>query len=374
MSGPLEGLLVLSLEQAVAAPFCTARLADAGARVIKVERAQGDFARSYDDVVHGESAYFVWLNRGKQSLVADIKAADDAALLRRIVSRADVFVQNLAPGAAARAGFDSARLRALNRRLITCDITGYGKAGPYREMKAYDLLIQCEVGLAAITGGVESPGRVGVSVADICCGMNAYTGILEALLARAITGQGRGIEVSLFDGLAEWMTVPLLHHDYGGRAPARLGIRHPSIAPYGVFAAAEGEQIVLAVQNQREWVSLCANVLESDHLADDPRFRTNALRVANRASLDTIMGSVLATLSRDTLEQRLRNAQIAYANLNSVARLSTHPQLRRMKLEAPTGSLSMPAPPIVTDDDPRARAAVPSLGAHTVAIREEFRS
>jgi CoA-transferase family III len=244
MGGALQGVLVIALEHAVAAPFCSSRLADAGARVIKVERAEGDFARGYDHVVHGESAYFVWLNRGKESIVLDIKDPRDVSLLQRMAARADVFIQNLAAGAAERAGFGAAELRRKHPRLITCDISGYGDVGPYRDMKAYDLLIQCESGLASITGVPERPGRVGVSVADIACGMYAHAGILEALYHRERSGEGSAIAVSLFDCLADWMTVPLLHYEYGGKAPERVGLKHPSIAPYGAFATADGKQVV----------------------------------------------------------------------------------------------------------------------------------
>jgi crotonobetainyl-CoA:carnitine CoA-transferase CaiB-like acyl-CoA transferase len=368
----LEGLLVLSLEQAVAAPLCTARLADAGARVIKVERAEGDFARGYDGVVHGESAYFVWLNRGKQSLVADIKQAKDAALLHRILKRADIFVQNLAPGAAARAGFGSDTLRRINPALITCDISGYGSEGPYKDMKAYDLLIQCESGLASITGGPEAPGRVGVSAADICCGMNAHAGILEALVARNRTGRGAAVATSLFDGLADWMAVPLLHQDYGGRAPSRVGLSHASIAPYGAFTAGDGVQIVLAVQNEREWRAFCEVVLQQPGLAQESRFSTNASRVANRGALDAQIEAVLERLTGADLAERLQTAQIAFGRLNDVAALSVHPQLRRMEVATPTGSVSMPAPPVISDDDRAQPGRVPKIGADTSLIQAEF--
>ncbi|HEY5412470.1 MAG TPA: CaiB/BaiF CoA-transferase family protein, partial [Caulobacteraceae bacterium] len=280
--GALDGILVVSLEQALAAPFCTVRLADAGARVIKIERAEGDFAREYDHVVHGESAYFVWVNRGKQSLVLDFKSPEDAALLARIIAKADVLVQNLAPGAAERAGFGAEAMRAANPRLITCDISGYGETGPYAQMKAYDLLIQCEAGLASVSGSPEGPGRVGVSIADIASGMYAHAAILEALYQRERTGVGKSVAVSMFDALADWMTVPLLHHDYGGRAPPRVGVSHPSIAPYGAFASQDGKQVVLGVQNEREWKALCAEVLGDARLAEDPRFVSNSLRVKNR--------------------------------------------------------------------------------------------
>ena len=253
----LEGILVVALEQAVAAPFCTSRLADAGARVIKIERASGDFARGYDSVAHGESAYFVWLNCGKELIVLDIKKPEDAELLRAMLGKADVFVQNLAPGAARRAGFGAEALLAANPRLIVCEITGYGETGPYAEMKAYDLLIQCETGLASITGGPDSPGRVGVSVADIGCGMNAHAAILEALYDRERTGKGRAISTSLFDGLADWMAVPLIHREYSGAEPKRIGLNHATIAPYGAYAAADGAQVVIAIQTETEWASLC---------------------------------------------------------------------------------------------------------------------
>ncbi|HEY9147974.1 MAG TPA: CaiB/BaiF CoA-transferase family protein, partial [Gammaproteobacteria bacterium] len=258
---PLDGLLVIALEQAVAAPYCSSRLADAGARVIKIERSEGDFAREYDHVAGGESAYFTWLNRGKESICLDIKSPGDADLLQRMLGDADVFIQNLAPGAAARAGFDSAALRASHPRLITVDISGYGESGPYREMKAYDLLVQCETGLASITGAPERPGRVGVSVCDIACGMYAHAGVLEALLERQRTGRGKGLAVSLFDAMADWMTVPLLHQDYTGEAPQRVGLNHPSIAPYGAYACEGGDQVVISIQNNREWRNFCEQVL-----------------------------------------------------------------------------------------------------------------
>jgi itaconate CoA-transferase len=257
MELPLDGLLVIALEQAVAAPYCSSRLADAGARVIKVERAEGDFARSYDQVAGGESAYFVWLNRGKESITLNIKDPRDAQLLQHMLGDADVFIQNLAPGAAARSGFDSAALRRSNPKLITVDISGYGESGPYRDMKAYDLLVQCETGLASITGAPEQPGRVGVSVCDIACGMYAHAGILEALIERHKTGLGKGLAVSLFDALAEWMTVPLLHQESSGKAPERVGLHHPSIAPYGAYVCGDGQQVVISIQNNREWRNFC---------------------------------------------------------------------------------------------------------------------
>lgn len=370
---PLAGLLVVSLEQAVAAPWCSSRLADAGARVIKIERAEGDFARGYDHVAHGESAYFVWTNRGKESLVLDIKRPEDAALLRRMVARADVFIQNLAPGAAERAGFDSGELRRRHPRLITCDISGYGDSGPCRDMKAYDLLIQCETGLAAITGAPEAPGRVGVSIADIACGMYAHAAILQALYARERSGQGAGLAVSLFDAVADWMTVPLLHQEYGGTAPRRVGLNHPSIAPYGAYPAGDGRDVVISIQNEREWRDLCVRVLERPELADDPRFASNTLRVANRPALDAEIVGEFSRFGHAALVDRLSAARIAFGSVNEVADLSRHPHLRRTEVGTPTGPVRCVAPPSVVAGDRGARLGrVPGLGEHSKALRREF--
>jgi crotonobetainyl-CoA:carnitine CoA-transferase CaiB-like acyl-CoA transferase len=372
MDGPLAGVLVVALEQAVAAPLCTARLADAGARVIKIERREGDFARGYDHAVNGESAYFVWLNRGKESLALDLKDPDDARLLDNIVRRADVFVQNLAPGAADRAGFGSAKLCERDRRLIACDISGYGESGPYRQMKAYDLLIQCESGLASITGGVDEPGRVGVSVADICCGMNAHAGILQALYERERTGHGRRLAVSLFDGLADWMTVPLLQHQHTGRAPQRVGLSHPSIAPYGAYTTGDGRQTVLAVQNEREWRAFCAQVLLQPDLSTDTRFAANPLRCENRAALDECIARVLKQLTREQLQARLTVANVAFGQVNTVADLAVHPQLRRTEVATPSGMVSMPAPPVSWAEPLAAPGPVPALNEQGPALRNEF--
>lgn len=367
----LKDVLVVSLEQAVAAPLCTQRLADAGARIIKVERAEGDLARGYDAVVHGESAYFVWLNHGKESIVLDIKAPDDAALLTSVIAKADVFVQNLAPGAAERAGFGSKALRDRHPRLITCDISGYGEDGPWREMKAYDLLIQCEAGLASITGAPEAPGRVGVSIADIACGVNAYSAILQALYERHSTGVGRAISISLFDSLAEWMAVPLLHFDYAGAAPARVGLRHPSIAPYGAFSCGDGHVVVISIQNEREWARLCEGVLGDPDMTRDPRYVSNSLRVANRAVLDQQVAAAFAALDRDEVVRRLRASAIAFGSLNDVSGLSAHPQLRRVQVESPTGPVDIPVSPVKFADGID-HGAVPALGGHGASIREEF--
>lgn len=370
---PLSGLLVVSLEQALAAPWCSSRLADAGARVIKIERPEGDFARGYDHVAHGESSYFVWTNRGKESVVLDIKQPEDAALLRRMVARADIFIQNLAPGAAERAGFGSAELRRHHPRLITCDISGYGDSGPCRDMKAYDLLIQCETGLAAITGAPEAPGRVGVSIADIACGMYAHAAILQALYARERTGQGAGLAVSLFDAVADWMTVPLLHSEYGGRAPARVGLNHPSIAPYGAYPAGDGRDVVISIQNEREWRNLCERVLERPDLADDPRFVSNTRRVANRPALDAEIIGGFSRFGHAALVERLRAARIAFGSVNEVADLSDHPHLRRIDVATPTGPVRCVAPPaMVAGEGASHPGRVPALGEHSKALRREF--
>jgi itaconate CoA-transferase len=372
MARPFEGLLVVSLEQAVAAPYCASRLADAGARVIKIERPEGDFARGYDRVVAGESSYFVWLNRGKESIALDIKEPGDRALLERMISRADVFIQNLAPGAAARAGFDPAELRAHNPRLVTCSISGYGEDGPYARMKAYDLLVQAETGLAAVTGRPEGPGRVGVSVCDVGAGMYAYMAILEALYARERGGEGREIAVSLFDAMADWMNVPFLHQIHSGRAPARVGLAHPSIAPYGVYAAGDGGEVVISIQNGREWVRFCAEALERPELAGDARFRDNPARVANRPALDREIAAVFGPLTREQMIERLRRAEIAYGAVNSVADLTTHPQLRRIAVETPSGPAELIAPPARHRGEDRDYGPVPGLDQHGAAIRQEF--
>jgi itaconate CoA-transferase len=371
MSRPLDGLLVVALEQAVAAPLCSCRLADAGARVIKIERAEGDFARGYDRAALGQSSYFVWLNRGKQSIVLDIKEEEDRALLQRMIARADVFLQNLAPGAAARAGFDPETLRRRNRRLVCCSITGYGEGGPYRDMKAYDLLIQAETGLAHLSGPPEGPGRVGVSVSDIAAGLDAYAAILEALYARERSGEGAALAISLFDATAEWMAVPLLHHDYGGKAPARVGLAHPSIAPYGAFAAADGKEIVISIQNEREWCRFCAEILCDADLAADPRFADNNRRVANRPALDAVVAARFARETREALGRRLKVADIAFGNLNTVEDFSHHPQLRRLLTPTPFGEVAVPAPPaLIAGRAPS--GGVPALGEHGAAIRREF--
>ena len=372
MSGPLDGILVVSMDQAVAAPFAASRLADAGARVIKVERTGGDFARAYDAVAHGQSTHFLWLNRGKESIELDIKNADDAALLESMISKADVFIQNLIPGAAARAGFGSDDLRARYPRLITCDISGYGEEGPYAVMKAYDLLIQCETGLASITGTPEGPGRVGVSIVDIAAGMYALNGIMQALFERERTGKGQGVKVSLFDSLADWMMVPLMFQKFTGHSPKRVGVNHPSISPYGAYATSDGRQVVIAIQNEREWIRFCNAVLQRTDMADDPRFASNSARVENREAVDTKVAACFAALTRDEAVERLAAAGIAYANLNSVADLLAHPQLRQQSVVTPNGPVDLVSSPMRFSGRETDFGPVPACGEHSNALRAEF--
>lgn len=369
---PLDGVLVVSLEQAVAAPFCSSRLADAGARVIKVERAEGDFARGYDSAVEGLSAYFVWLNRGKESVVVDIKNADDNALLHRMLAKADVFIQNLAPGAAARAGLDSTELRTKYRHLITCDISGYGEDGPYRDMKAYDFLIQSETGLAAITGGPEEPSRVGVSLCDIAAGMYAVQGITQALLQREKTGQGTGLQVSLFDALSDWMSVPLLLQEHTGKSPARVGLNHPGIAPYGAYNTKDDRPVVISIQNQREWHNLCAEVLGDADIANRAEFATNVDRVANRPQLDDVVNAVFSQHTREDISAKLKAAKIAYGALNTVEDFAAHPQLRRQTVGSEAGDLKIVASPIRLSEDAAPVKPIPTIGQHSDALRKEF--
>ena len=369
---PLAGLLVVSLEQAVAAPYCTSRLADAGARVIKIERADGDFARNYDAAAGGLSSYFVWLNRGKESLVLDIKDAADAALLHRLIAQADVFVQNLAPGAAERAGFGFETLRAQNPRLITVDISGYGVGNSYSDMKAYDLLVQAESGLATVTGHPAGPGRVGVSVCDIACGMAAHAAILEALLMRERTGVGSAIETSLFAGMADWMNVPLLYYEGTGCAPERMGLAHPSICPYGAFATHDGSQVLISIQNEREWAAFCSVVLSEPDLPQRAEYRSNNARVAHRALVDAHVASIFAAMTRDEAARKLREAGTAFGFVNGVADLARHPALRRSDVETPNGVTSIIAPPTLRDGASPSLGRVPSIGEHSSTIRAEF--
>ena len=358
---PLDGLLVVAVEQAVAAPFCTARLADAGARVLKIERPEGDFARGYDQAAKGQSSYFVWLNRGKESVVLDLADAAGRAQLRALIAKADVLVQNLKPGSLARLGFPIEKLRTEFPSLICCSISGYGDDGPLAERKAYDLLIQAESGLASITGGPEAPARVGMSIVDVATGATAHAAVLEALIARGRSGEGADIRVSLFDVMADWLTVPLLHAE-AGDPPRRVGLAHPSIAPYGVFQSAEGKPILISIQSEREWRRLCAEVLERPTLPDDPRFATNVARVAHRAETDGAVGECFGRLPHDRLIERLARADIAFAEVNDMMGLSRHPHLRRIAVETPEGTVAMPAPGPIVKGAARRYGAVPALG------------
>ncbi|MFK5997126.1 MAG: CaiB/BaiF CoA-transferase family protein [Rhodobacterales bacterium] len=370
---PLDGLLVIAVEQAVAAPLCTARLAEAGARVIKVERAGGDFARRYDHAAKGDSSYFLWINQGKESVVLDYRDPEDHALLMEMIARADVFVQNLAPGALARAGFDSDLLREKFPRLITCDISGYGDSPDMADMKAYDLLVQAETGLISISGGPDKLGRIGVSICDIGAGITAHAGILEALIKRGITGRGLGVKVSLFDVVADWMTVPLIHSEYGHGAPTRQGLHHPSIAPYGAFETGDGAKTLIAIQNEREWGRFCALVLQAPEIEGDDRFYSNDLRVENRAVLESTINRVLGRLTAEELQARLQLASIAYGALNTVQDLSHHKALRRRPVKnSAHKTVSIPAPPIRLTDTPQSSPPVPVLGSATDAVRAEF--
>jgi itaconate CoA-transferase len=437
---PLSGLLVVSLEQAVAAPMCTCRLADAGARVIKVERPEGDFARYYDKLAvphtcvprtrsapsplvgegwgggsllsretshltptptpnpspqggggrtefverkhtelaasacsapDGQSAYFVWLNRGKESLVLDLARDDDKALLAAILAKADVFVQNLKPGAIAKLGFPLHDLRRAHPRLVICSISGYGEDGPYAQRKAYDMLVQAESGLASVTGSPEAPARVGASVCDIAAGMNAYEAILEALYARERTGEGAAISISMFDAMAEWMAVPLIQYE-GGAAPKRIGLAHTSIAPYGAFKTKDGADILISIQSDREWRVLAEKVLDDKALAADPAFATNVARIARRAETDARVAAVFGATDEAALTRKLDENDIAFARVNATGDLAVHPQLRRIDVATASGAVSYPAPPARSDAATRRYGAVPSLGEHSAKIRAEF--
>ena len=374
---PLKGLTVVSVEQAVAAPFATRQLADLGARVIKIERPDGgDFARGYDTTVNGLSSYFVWLNRSKESLTLDLKRPSCAHVLASLLSRADVFVQNLAPGAADRLGTAPAVLRDRHPRLIVCSVSGYGSAGPYARKKAYDLLVQSEVGLVSLTGTDAAPAKVGISVADIAAGMYAYSGILTALLARTTSGHGTAIDVSLFDALSEWMGQPAYYTAYGGTPPPRSGANHASIAPYGPFRAGDGGTIYLAIQNAREWTRFCADVLGRPEMAGDERFTTNARRVQHRSALHAAIDAVFAALTAAAVIERLESASIAWARMNSIGEFLEHPQLsgpdRWRAIGSPAGPLRALIPPVRMDGVDPAMGDVPALGQHTDAILEEL--
>jgi len=379
---PLNGVLVIAMEQAVAAPLCTARLGDAGARVIKLERDGGDFARSYDNAAAGDSSYFAWLNHGKESLTLNYKREDDAALLRALLAKADVFVQNLSPGTLARHGFSDAQLLQDNPSLITCNISGYGDSEAVRKLKAYDLLVQAESGLLAVSGAPGAPGRIGVSLCDIGCGVTAHAGILEALIQRGITGVGSTVNVSLFDVAAEWMSVPLVHEETGDGAPVPVGLRHPSIAPYGAYETSEGALTLLSIQNEAEWQRLCEVALKIPELLDDSRFSTNVERVEHRDALELLLQNQILQFDATDFRERLSHANLAFGALNSVAELAQHRALRRRDIISTSGELlSLPAHPIhrsfdavkgATEDEVKNIRKIPSVGEHNEAIRREF--
>ena len=374
---PLSGITVVALEQAVAAPFATRQLADLGARVIKVERpGGGDFARSYDTVAKGLSSHFVWLNRTKESITLDLKKQGTRGVMERLLARADVFVQNLAPGAAGRLGFGAAVLRDKHPRLIVCDVSGYGSSGPYKDKKAYDLLVQCEAGLVSITGTPNTPSKVGIAVADIAAGMYAYSGILAALLRRERTGERAAIEVSLFEALAEWMGFPAYYAMYGGSEPPRSGARHASIAPYGPFECGDGEAVFFGIQNEREWRRFCEAVLGRPEVASDELFENNSRRVENRETLEEKISAVFGGISSEEAIQRLENAGIANARMRTVRGLLEHPQLaardRWREVGSQSGPLQVLLPPGTPTDAEPVMAPIPALGEHTDTILREL--
>lgn len=383
----LAGLTIIAIEQAVAAPYASSRLADAGARVIKIERPQGDFARNYDALAKGNSAYFVWLNRGKQSIALDLKNAADLALLMRMIGRCDVLIQNLAPGTLARLGLDLNELRRRHPRLITCSISGYGEEGPRRDQKAYDLLIQAESGLAAINGTPHGPARVGVSVCDIAAGMAAHAAILQALYARdrsgggesggdaggegVENGPGRAISVSLFHAMADWMNVPMMQHHYGGRTPQRLGLQHPTIAPYGAFECRDGKPLLISIQNEEEWQRLC-KALGREDLPEQPGFRSNPERVDNRAAVDGFVAAAFAGEDREAMIDRLLRAKIAFGRLSDLDDCVNHPQNNWVTVEAGGQEIDIFAPAALVGGQQPRFGPVPDLDQHGAQLREEF--
>lgn len=374
---PLDGITVVSLEHAIAAPFCTRQLAEQGARVIKVERAgEGDFARHYDDRVTGLCSHFAWVNRSKESLALDLKSPQAAEVMNRLLEKADVFVQNLAPGAAARLGLDAASLRARHSRLIVCDISGYGQDGPHRDRKAYDLLIQAEAGFLSVTGTPDEPVKAGASVADIAAAMYAYTGILNALLLRERTGEGSQIDVSMLESLGEWMGYPLYYAYQGASPPPRLGAAHATIYPYGPFPTGDGRTVMLGLQNEREWQSFCAQVLERPELASDARFDSNARRNEHREALRALIHAHFQGLTAAQLRERLDRAQIANADVNTMADVWQHPQLaarqRWTEVDTPVGPIAALKPPGINSAYTPRMDAIPAVGQHNAAILREL--
>ena len=374
---PLDDLMVVSLEQAVAAPFATRQLADLGARVVKVERpVVGDFARHYDETVRGLSSHFVWLNRSKESVALDLKSEHGRSVVQALVARADVFVQNLAPGAADRLGLGAAELRERHPALIHCSISGYGTGGPYTDKKAYDLLVQCESGLLSVTGTAEAPAKVGISVADIAAGMYAYSGILSALLRRSATGEGATIEVSMLEALAEWMGFPMYYGWYGGTDPVRSGASHAAIAPYGPFPCGDGGDVFLGIQNEREWRAFCDRVVGEPGLASDPRFSTNTLRVMHRDELGLVIEKAFSALTTEGVVARLDDVGIANARLRDLSGLVDHEQLaargRWREVDSPAGPLRSLVPPGLPDGEEPVMGAIPDVGEHTERVLAEL--
>jgi crotonobetainyl-CoA:carnitine CoA-transferase CaiB-like acyl-CoA transferase len=372
VSGGLQGITVVTVEQAVAAPYASSRLADAGARVIKVERPEGDFARNYDRMVNGQSAYYVWLNRGKESVCLNLRLAADRELLERLIAEADVFIQNLKPGSMARLGFGQAALRARHPRLIACDITGFGESGAYSHLKAYDLIVQAEVGLCAITGTSGGPARVGVSVCDIAAGMYAHNAILQALFHRERNHKGSSIQVSLFDAAADWMNVPILQHNYANHETVRAGVHHPSLTPYGAYRCADDKDVIFSVQNDAEWVNFCTSFMAAPSLIADPRFADNTARLAHRAELEAIVRARFLELSSDRAMEYLDRAGIAFGRLNDLHAVAEHPHVRYIDQETPRGVIRVIAPPAILDGETPTLRPVAALGEHSESIRREF--
>ena len=369
-TGPLTGLLVVAIEQAVAAPLCTFRLVQGGARVIKVERAIGETARHYDRAASGTSAYFAWLNAGKESAVLDLKSEEGLTLLRRMIAKADVLVQNLVPGAMGRMGLNRAALEALNPQLISLSIVGYDQQSSFADMRAYDALVQAESGICSVTGTADVQAKVGVSIADIGTGMNAHAAILEALIERGITGKGKALEIAMFDSMADWMAVPLLQYEGTGKAPPREGLAHATIYPYGAFTCSDSA-FLLSIQNQREWASLCSDVLQRPDLIDHPLYHDNPARSDNRSQLDEIIRPIFAVLSFSECERRMREAGIAFGRLSAVSDLAQHPALKRRTMRLPDGqNLTAPLPAGRTQSG--SVPDVPALGQHTQAVIAEF--
>ncbi len=378
MSKDLENILVVSIEQAVAAPYLSSRLADAGARVIKVERHEGDFARKYDDFVNGDSAYFVWLNRGKESIALNLKEKNDLQVLKNIIKKSDILIQNLAPGAFERLGLNLKELRDQYPKLITCSITGFGEKGPYMNQKAYDMLIQAETGLTDLTGVPENKiekgrSRVGVSVCDISAGMTALNAVLQALLGRQKTGKGRHISVSLFSALSDWMNVPYLQYVYSNKEPKRCGIRHPTITPYASFECSDNLEILIGIQNEREWLNFCKFVLEDENIATNEMFCSNNVRVVNTDKLEKIINTKFKKHTRDQIIKKCEVGGIAYGRISNIDQFSIHPQNQFIEVNAPKGKVKMIAPGAEHDGVHQFAKNVPELNYHSNKIRKEFK-